>query len=151
MNYNLENWIYIVSISFQLAAAFLLVGNTDVSLKGIFKEFCKANRTIAFETNGKLADDSFYRDTIRNSWINFLAFIYLGIGYFSNIFGKAHDEARMMLCFIVVFVTVLIIFTHKFAKYKAKIAKEFTLNDVIKEGAVAWVILEPIEEDIIES
>ena len=151
LNFNWENWIYIVSISCQLAAAFLLVGNIDVSQKGINKEFCKVNRTIAFEINGKLADDSFYRDTIRNSWINFFAYIYLGIGYFSNIFGKTHDDTKLMLCFIVILVTALIIFTHKFAKYKAKKAKEFTLDDVIKEGAVAWIVLESLEDDGIES
>ena len=48
---------YIIAISLQLSAGLLLVGNTNISRKGIIKEYCLNHTAIAFEENGILVDD----------------------------------------------------------------------------------------------
>lgn len=116
-----ENVMYICAISFQLAAAWLLVGNTIVTRDGLIKAYCAEHKGgIPLDKTGNLLDCGAWEVTVKNAWINRTAFIFLGVGYLINIFGVCTIEKGYALLAVVVLTAVLVIVPSNTAKKKSK-------------------------------
>ena len=108
------NVIYILSISFQLAAGLLLVGNTITSKKGIIKTYCAQHAAIAFEEDGTLADCSGLKEVVRTTWMNRIAFSYLFIGYLIGIWGEVSANKEISFWIIAFLTLFLVVVTSTF-------------------------------------
>lgn len=127
----LENIAYIFSIAFQLSAAWILVGNTAVTRKGIIKEFCANHKGgIPFDKNGKLITRSALETTVTTAWTNRIAFIFLGLGYLLNVLGSCTIRKITALIIIVILSAVLVIIPIEFAKEKSKKFESPCLDEI---------------------
>ena len=116
----IENFLYILSISFQLAAAWLLIENTSVKRKGIIKAYCAEHKGgIPFDSKGKLVDRSGLEITVRTAWVNKIAFYFLGIGYLINVFGVCPEKKEYAAMAILVITSILVIGPTDYVKKKA--------------------------------
>lgn len=95
-------FLYLIGKSLQIAAGFLLVGNTDVTKKGIVKEY--KSRYLGF--TGKRRKVVKLRDVVRTSWTNRIAFYYFGIGSFVEMTGVT-PEHNVYLILLAAFMSFL--------------------------------------------
>lgn len=140
--YCFENVVYIVAITLQLAAAILLVGNTDVRPDKIIKSYCDRKKAIAFKEDGILLDRSGLEETVNAAWTNRIAFSYLFAGYLIGVFGECTMNRWIALLIISLLTCVLYIGTFKFAKNKATSFPTITDEDIPGEEGVT--IIKPI-------
>ena len=139
------NVIYILSISFQLAAGLLLVGNTITSKKGIIKTYCAQHTAIAFEENGILANCSGLKEVVRTTWMNRIAFSYLFIGYLVGIWGEVSVNKEISF-WVIAFLTLFLVgVTCKYAKYRSEKFGSITINDIPMKDGVMFVTLDKKE------
>lgn len=127
---------FICAKSLQLAAAWVLVGNTSVTRGGIIKSFCAQSRGgISFDKQGGLVNRKALETTVKTSWVNLFAFYFLGFGYLLDIFGEWEGN-RWIAFFIVAGVTVaLVAVTYAWAKKKAVKFISPSLTEIpLKEG-----------------
>lgn len=135
-----ENVLFVFTISFQLAAALLLVNNVATSKKGIIKAYCAQHTAIAFEDTDKtLADYSSLKMTIRNAWINKFAFMYLFVGYLVSIWGEVPSNKCLALLFVLLLIGIFIAIPLIVAKYKSEHFGIVTENDIPKKDGVFFV------------
>lgn len=126
-----ENASYVFSLSFQLAAAWLLVGNTVVTREGIIKAYCNQHKGgLPFDKTGKLLDCVAWETTVKDAWINRVAFFFLGLGYLINIFGNCSMEKEYALLIIVALTAALVIIPTNIAKKKSKMMEPPCLNEI---------------------
>ena len=125
-----ENVAYILSISFQLSAAWMLVGNTSVTRNGIIKAYCANQGSIPFDKEGKLLSRSALESVINTAWTNKIAFVLLGLGYFLNIFGNCTIIKSQALIAVLLLTITLVIASAIFAKKKSKEFESPTLKDI---------------------
>ena len=138
----LENAAYIAAITFQLAAAILLVGNTDVRPDKIIKAYCDRKKAVAFNEDGTLLDRSGLEETVNAAWTNRIAFSYLFAGYLIGVLGECTMDRWIALLIIGLLTCVLFIGTFKFAKNKAASFPTITDKDIPREKGVT--IMKPI-------
>ena len=101
--------IYILSISFQLAAGLLLlIGNAKTSKKAIVSKFCTQHRVINVYPDGVMRDYEEFVEVARVVWINKIAFIYLVFGYLLSIFGDI-PEKKWLAFGIIIGVSLVVI------------------------------------------
>ena len=133
---------YIIAISLQLSAGLLLVGNTNISRKGIIKEYCLNHTAIAFEENGTLVDDGNLKKVAKCSWINRIAFFYLFIGYLIGVFGEPLPSKEASFLIILVVSTIATIIGYKIADKKGKDFAPAVKDDIPMENGVCISIVE---------
>lgn len=137
-----ENAAYIAAITLQLAAAMLLVGNTDVRPDKIIKAYCHRKKAIAFNEDGTLLDRSGLEEAVNVAWTNRIAFSYLFAGYLIGVLGECTIDRLTALLAIALLTAMLFISTFKFAKNKATSFPTITDKDIPRENGVT--IMKPI-------
>jgi len=137
-----ENVVFVFAISFQLAAALLLVNNVATSRKGIIKGYCAQHTAIAFyDTDKSLADYSSLKATIRSAWINKFAFSYLVVGYTASIWSEVPTNKCLALLVVLILIGVFIAIPHIIAKYKSEHFGTVTMDDIsMRDGVSVHVI-----------
>lgn len=136
------NIAYVLALALQFSAGALLVGNTNTSRKGIIKEYASRHTAIAFEKNGKLADNNDLKSVVKSSWINKIAFIYLAAGYFIGIFGEPLSNRILSVIVTVFLAWILAGVAFKIAQKKASGFKTVSKEDVPKTDGVVFCIVE---------
>ncbi|MBE6966452.1 MAG: hypothetical protein E7441_10535 [Ruminococcaceae bacterium] len=133
---------YIISISLQLTAGLLLIGNTDVSRNGIIKEYCLRHTAIAFEEEGTLADSTDLKNVAKSTWTNRIAFIYLAFGYLAGIFAEPLLSKKASFLIVVGLVAILTYFTFKVVKRKAECFESLHQDELPMTNGVMVCILD---------
>lgn len=132
-----HNIAYIAAIALQLAAALLLVGNSDTKRKKVVMEYCEKHTALAFKKNGELVDRTVLEETVKATWINRIAFIYLFVGYLIGIFGNCTIDKFLALLFVGILVLVLFAVPFNYAKVRAKEFPPITKEEIPdKDGVV---------------
>ena len=135
--------IYICSLSMQLSAGLLLVGNVKVTWKGILEEYCSRHRGIVFdESSLKLADYTDIKYVTRTSWTNALAFIYLTFGYLLSMFGETPRNPWNSFGWVIGITFILYIFTYNWSVHKTKCIGEISIKDIPMIGGVGIELIE---------
>ena len=133
----LGNVTYIVAIALQLAAALLLVGNSDTTRKRIISEYCEKHTALAFKKDGTMVDRTVLEGTVKATWTNRIAFIYLFIGYLIGIFGNCTIDKKLILLFVALLVLILFVIPFRHAKIKASQFPSITKDEIPdKDGVV---------------
>lgn len=132
----LENIAYLSSIVFQLTAAILLIGNTDTKRDKIIKSYVDKHKAIAFDENEKLLDSCEIKETVKNTYINKISFIYLFIGYLVGIFGTCSINKAFALIIVGILVSFLFAISHSIANRKRTNFETLSLNDIPREKGV---------------
>ena len=140
------NIAYVLATSLQLSAGLLLVGNTNISRNGVIKEYASRHTAIAFEEDGKLADNSDLKLVVKTSWINKIAFIYLVFGYFIGIFGESLSNKKMSVLLTIFLVWILTYVAFKISQKKASEFKTVSKEDIPMTNGVAFCILDSTNE-----
>jgi len=135
---NIENVVFTSAISFQLAAALLLINNVSTSRNGIIKAYCAQHTAIAFNDDESLAGYSSLKTTIRSAWINKFAFSYLFAGYLVSIWGEVPINKCLALILVLLQVVVLIAIPIIVAKNKIEHFGVVTKNDIPKKDEVLF-------------
>lgn len=137
LSIHIPNLIYICSLSMQLSAGLLLVGNVKVTWRGILEEYCARHRGIVFEeSNLKLADYTDIKYVAQTSWTNAMAFLYLTLGYLMSVFGEAPTDSWNSFLWIIVTSVILCFVTYKWSVHKAMGIGEISTKDISMTGGV---------------
>ena len=127
----LTNAAYILAITFQLSAAWILVGNTSVTRDGLIKAFCANHKGgIPFDKNGRLLNRSAWESTVTTAWTNRIAFIFLGIGYLLNILGSCTMKKEWALIIVIVLSAIFVVIPTEYAKRKSKKIEKPCLDEI---------------------
>ena len=131
------NIAYIVAIALQLAAALLLVGNSDTRREKVILEYCEKHTALAFKKDGTIVDRTVLEETVKATWINRVAFVYLFIGYLVGIFGVCTIDKIWALVVVSILVLVLFVIPFNNAKVKASKFAAITKEEIPdKDGVV---------------
>lgn len=114
------NATYILAIALQLAAAILLIGNTDTRREKIVLSYCDRHTALAFNEDGTMLDRTVLEEIVKNTWTNNIAFKYLFVGYLISIFGKCSIDKTLALLLISFLTLTLYVVPFSLAKRKAK-------------------------------
>ena len=117
-----HNAAYIGAIALQLAAALLLVGNSDIKRQKIIREYCDKHTAFVFKKDGTMVGRDALEVAVKGIWVNRISFIYLFIGYLIGIFGNCTIGKLKVLLIVCSLVFVLFVITQKYAQ---KMAKQF--------------------------
>lgn len=144
---------FICAKSLQLAAAWLLVGNTSVTRDGIIKSYCAQSRGgISFDKRGQLLNRWALEATVKTSWINLIAFYFLGFGYLLDVFGEWAGDRWIAFVIVLAVTVALVVVPHTYAKHKASKFQSPSLSEIPMEGGVQINIVDDQEytkEDIL--
>ena len=109
--FSVENWAYIISLSFQLSGSLVvLIYNIGISRASIIKSF-RSTAVIARdgETNEISDVTNAIKDRFRQAYVNSAAFVQLLVGYFVGLFAEKTDtEICSVLCAIAISTLVLL-------------------------------------------
>lgn len=115
----IAGWIYILSVSLQLAGAELLIWNYwSKPIKQLkSEELSKENHV----EGSVLIINSKSEDEIgKNIWLNRFAFVMIALGYVAGIFGDLQNCSRLCVAFCVIVLSVLFAYiAEKVTKRKA--------------------------------
>lgn len=142
---------YVLAITFQLSAGLLLIGNTNISRKGIIREYGLRHTAIAFSENGKLTNGNNLKEVVKSTWINYMAFIYLFAGYLISIFGEPLPNKALSLIIILFLILIVFSITFKFAKNRSENFKPIFKDELNLRDGVAFCIVETDEDKIEKS
>lgn len=142
----LGNGAFIIALALQLAAALLLVGNTETSREKIIKTYRDQHTAIAFFEDGSLVDRHPLEAVVNTTWINRIAFGYLCAGYLISIFGACTMSRRCVLILVLLLVFVLSGAAMKIAKKKSTCFEPIKKEDLPLGNGVMFVIVEKSEE-----
>lgn len=131
-----ENVMYILAIALQLAAAILLVGNTDIRSEKIIQAYCQKHKAIAIQKDGSLLDRSGLEETVNSAWTNRIAFSYLVAGYLIGVLGNCTIDRWIVLLIVGVLAAVIFLVTFIIAKRKARTFHNISINDLPREKGV---------------
>ena len=131
-----ENVMYILAIALQLAAAILLVGNTDIRPEKIIKAYCQKHKAIAIQNDGSLLDRSGLEETVNSAWTNRIAFSYLVAGYLIGVLGNCTIDRWIALLIVGVLAAVIFLVTFIIARRKAKTFPNIGIDDLPREKGV---------------
>ena len=137
-----SNVAYVAAIALQLAAALLLVGNSDVNRKKVILEYCEKHTALAFKKEGSMLDRTVLEETVRTTWINRIAFGYLFVGYLIGIFGECTIDKFYALLFVGILVLILFVIPFKYAKVKAAQFPSITEDEIPNKDGVVIIELE---------
>ena len=137
---------YVLAISRQLSAGLLLVGNTNISRKGIIREYSARHTAIAFDEKGNLVDSSNLKEVAKSTWLNYIAFIYLFAGYLISVFGEALPNKWLSFGIILVLTLLIFVITFNLAKTKSKNFKVICKDDLELKDGVVFCIVDSNEE-----
>lgn len=136
------NAAYIAAIALQLAAALLLVGNSDTTRKRVIMEYCEKHTALAFKKDGTMIDRTVLEQIVKTTWINRIAFIYLFVGYLIGIFGDCTIDKFWALLFVGALVLVLFVIPFKHAKVKAEQFPSITKDEIPNKDGVVIIEFE---------
>lgn len=136
----MEYLIYIISISFQVAGALLLVVYfISTKRKAVIKKFA-GNGTIHLDNNTQelTYNEKAFFDEYKMAYIQRLSFVYILAGYLSGVFGSLSESIRcrvIALVIIAILSLALMFFSNKGVElYVRKKNKAFKItNDELKE------------------
>lgn len=131
------NIAYIAAIALQLAAALLLVGNSNTTREKMIMEYCDKHTAFVFKKDGTMADRTVLEETVKTTWTNYIAFIYLFVGYLVGILGNCTIDRFVALLVVGLLTLVLFAIPFKYAKIKARSFPSITKDEIPnKEGVV---------------
>ena len=132
-----KNTMYIFAIALQLAAAILLVGNTDTRPEKIIKSYCQKHKAIAIQKDDSLLERSGLEETVNYVWTNRFAFSYLVAGYLIGILGECTIKDKWIAFLIVgLLASAIFLVTFIFAKRKAQLFPNIGIEDLPNENGV---------------
>ena len=137
---------YVLAISLQLSAGLLLVGNTNISRKGIIREYSARHTAIAFDEKGNLVDSSNLKEVAKSTWLNYIAFIYLFAGYLVSVFGEPLPNKWLSFAVILGLTLIIFVITFNLAKMKSKNFKVICKDDLELKDGVVFCIVDSNEE-----
>lgn len=132
----LNNAAYIFAIALQLAAALLLVGNTNVKPEKIIKAYFDSRKAIAIQEDGSLLDRSGLEETANAAWTNKIAFCYLFAGYLIGVLGECTMHKWKALVIIALLTAALFAVPYKYAKTRAKNFRSISEDDIPHEKGI---------------
>ena len=143
----MEYLIYIISISFQVAGALLLVVYfISTKRKAVIKKFA-GNGTIHLDNNTQelTYNEKAFFDEYKMAYIQRLSFVYILAGYLSGVFGSLSESIRCRVMIIAILSLALMFFSNKGVElYVRNKNKAFKItNDELKELGI-----EPDSENI---
>lgn len=115
----IAGWIYILSVSLQLAGAELLIWNYwSKPIKQLKSEELDKENHVE---GSVLSINSKSEDEIgKNIWLNRFAFVMIALGYVAGIFGDLQNCSRLYVAFCVILLSVLFAYiAEKATKRKA--------------------------------
>ncbi len=133
------NVAYIAAIALQLAAALLLVGNTNTKREKIIMDYCEKHTALAFKEDGTMVDRTVLEETVKTTWINHIAFYYLFIGYLIGIFGSCTMDKMWALFIVGIVMLVLFAIPFKYAKAKASRFPSITKDEIPDRDGVVMI------------
>ena len=145
-------WLaYVLAISFQLTAAALLVGHTNIKREKIIKIYSSKHRSISFRNDGSLLSRSELEETVNSVWINRIAFRFLFFGYSISVFGRQpsglHDMT-LTLVFIALFTGVFYYASSKYAEKQALAFLPISKDELSASSETGVTILEFDEDEL---
>ena len=129
------NMMYILGIALQLAAAILLVGNTDIRPEKIIKSYCQKHKAIAIQSDGSLLERSGLEETANSVWTNRIAFSYLVAGYLLGVLGDCTID-RWVAFIIGVLAAVIFFISFIIAKKKARMFPQIGIDELPREKGI---------------
>ena len=104
-----EEWIYIISISFQLSGAVLLIIKyCFVSIPKAMAEKEKKEHRVVGEQVFLAPAQPTTPEIKENIWLNRFAFSLIALGYLISVFGSINESSRCLAFWlIIVFSTIL--------------------------------------------
>lgn len=142
--------IYILSISFQVAGALLLMTNVlSTRRDNVIRRFIGNSIIIRDNNTGKLEYDhnSLY-NTFREAYLSRCAFVEIIIGYLIGIFSKNEGVSNKLLyAGAVILITILLIFLSKFI-VSIIITRNKNVNRVITNEELNSLNLHPTIENL---
>lgn len=142
--------VYILSLSFQVAGAVLLIIKYWGKTKDrIVDEYFPGSNIIERdeEDNIKLEKEK-VQVCARNIYDNRMAFVFIAIGYILSIFGSMNSISKIYILILVILFTVIIIVIEK--KISMEISKRYYIEDIIMSyDEVAYIAdTVPTDEEI---
>ena len=131
-----ENVMYILASALQLAAAMLLVGNTDIRQEKIIKSYCQKHKAIAIQNDGSLLDRSGLEETVNSVWTNRIAFSYLVAGYLIGVLGDCTMNRWVAFIIVGVLASAIFMITFNIAKRKAQSFPNIGIDDLPREKGI---------------
>ena len=106
---------YVLSLSFQVAGAVLLIikyfGKTKERI--IEEYFPGSNIAERDENDNSTLEKEKVRFCVRNIYDNRMAFLFIAVGYILSIFGEVNGECKLCILMFVIACTVAIILLEK--------------------------------------
>ena len=136
-----EVYIYILSISFQLAGALLLVVFAiSTKRQATIKRFA-GKGIIARDGNSKELsyNENEFKETFRIGYVNKCAFMYIAIGYFGGVFGNIDGKNKIVIGLLVLLCTAFLmgiayVIIEQILKKSKKVNQKITNEELEKAG-----------------
>lgn len=135
-------FLYVFSISFQVAGAILLMTKVFLGSRrenAIKRVFGHKLVELDNNTNEIIYEEKVFKDAIKEEYLTILSIIYILIGYAIGIFGSIEKANKSLILFGISLVTFLLIkIANLFADYLYKkfpqINKKVTIKELKKYG-----------------
>ena len=136
----LKMWIYIISISLQIAGALmLLLFSISVKRGNVIRRFC-ANGIITADSNTKKIDykKETFIEEFRKAYLSKISFICIATGYILGVFGDIGNKQREIAIWIFIVTTFIIIISYfvvgMLIKHNKSVNKEITISELEELG-----------------
>lgn len=140
--------MYMMALTLQLTAgAMLLLGAMGISKKKIVSNYCTQHRAIEVYPNGDLKDYDEFIEVAKNSWMNWLAFLLLFLGYLLSIFGESPENKWLTLGLVMISTVVLLSILNFSTSVISKKYGKVNFNEfILNKGSMAFEVNEDREE-----
>lgn len=119
----IENYIYIISISFQICGALLLLLDSVFNgVEKIYSQFNYDRKEItdnSYSTFFNKKED--FVPYLKQLFIERSAFLYLAVGYIIGIWGSVGECNKMIIALFVIIVSIVIIIATHFLSNKISV------------------------------
>ena len=135
--------LYILSISFQVSGALLLMKySLSSNREKVIKRFINKNMITKDYDGNIIYDKKELKETFKIAYLNKLSFLYITLGYLMNVFGKTDDSQLLFVIIGIVFFTLLFMILAYFSVYLIiKFSKN--VNDVLTEKEMVKYKIDP--------
>ena len=128
---SIQEWIYILSLAFQIAGAVLLIIKYCYNTKNrIIEEYFPGTNIAERDKNGNIKlEKKEVQKCAKIIYDNRAAFFFIAVGYILSIFGNIESQSKIyVLVFVVVFTVIIIALEKGVINFIAKISYK---NDII--------------------
>lgn len=133
--------VYILSISFQLAGALLLMVNVlSTKRDKVIRRFVGRGTLYRDNNTNEISyDKNALKDTFKDAYLSKLAFLYIAVGYFMGVFGSVNGYCKMITAITIIIATALLILLSHLAvyfilKFSKKVNRELSNEELTALG-----------------